>query len=1580
MKKYFLPFVVVGFLSFNLFAFDNAENSNSECLNHELISEVNSINSLTNFRGNGSIKGEYNDLYYFTPLAHGIYEISINSPKKINIKAGTSCRGKQFFRDASSTNSKIHLIEVNANEQVYLSIWKYNNSNRDDYSLDIKFTPSETMTLTGILRDFHEWHVDFEPHASWENGSYSGEYRFFDGKRDGLEKGSILNSLGADKKPRVNSSSSNNFKPKKLNEWFNDINGVNMSMPYTITLYKNINNLYEFDSDAFFPADGKLFGKEDAHGRSYDHNFHMTYELHTNFTYENGQNFDFRGDDDVWVFINNKLVIDLGGLHTPKSQSVDLDSLGLVEGESYPLDFFWAERHTTGSNFKITTSIELESDTNITQNLALDYHFDECSWDGADKEVKDSSKNALDGKSKNGTITTSESKINRSARFDGSNYISSGDILNDIFGSNNNSFTITAWIKPEELKENHTNHNTKNTFVTKASDSHNDNLELGVNPDGSLHLYLDTKEEDSFADFGSGISVGNWYFIAISYDDGVVKAYIDNQEYINNSTWTGSTEIDQAVGSPFSIGASLHEDNYFNGFIDEVKVFDRALDKSEIKTIFDNENNGTNYDGSERERSSCLSPIGCKEEGIVIDDTKYVYEIDLATGDKSKYVMNKKQIAGASINGFGYNIKDGYLWGSNQSKSGYLVKVGKDKDNLYAQEKIGPINGLPTDRSTYIGDIDDNGHLYLNYSNYPNYGVNTMFVVDLDQNSSDYKKVIDSFSIDTISIADMSFNPVDHQLYAIESDNDFYKIDLNTREVKLVDQDVVDLATGTYGTSFFDSSGIFYAIKNSTRDVVRVLFKDDENGSYVQANIFSSLVNEDAKNLNIDGARCNKLPILIDYGDAVDSSTFGEGDGSSQLNYRTLLSDNGPRHKLDLNGASLYFGNDVDSESDAIIVDNDIDDGLVGTFDLLYTSMKKYQASLMVRNGLDKRATVVGWIDFNRNGRFESKEGAIDHVSPHSTKEVVLKWNIHKDIVEGESYARFRVTTDSLALDEGDSIGIKNNGEVEDYKISIKKGSLYDAWDESSNIIQRVIKTKIVNKDIKVKIASISKDNILSENIFKNVKVAIFSKDDDTNLTNFIDVNFSISNPYLQNFGKITTSHKYAYIKIRYDDDLNITHEVNASDPFSIRPNAYKITTKTIPSSTTYKAGDDFNITIEALDYLDNIVSDYNESFYSLKYSESNAGCTQGNLDFTQSDFKNGKTWFVAKYSEIGKLDLNVSEIDSKEFALIDKYDGSNDNRFINADSTIVSILPSNIGFIWDFKSSGTYSYYSKTPLDVGADLDIDVTIKNSDGALVENFKNGCYSKDVNIKINYLSEGALPTNPIVIDLNSSHQSVNSAMDTLFEINYKLEKEIFSNGNAFKHLRLNFDRDVSVVREPMKLILTDINVSISGGESSGDTHDKSVDFLYIRANAPTQSTVGKELNASIFYEVYCKNCDKNSFGLDNLEESRDSIYWYILDNFDPNFGISANPQSLYHSSCSTNQKDRITINVDKTPHQDKIIYTPFSWLVYNRFNPLATKHSFKVEFSSKGDSWGGKGEVGLTVDHDVSSLGYQKMDW
>lgn len=95
------------------------------------------------------------------------------------------------------------------------------------------------------------------------------------------------------------------------------------------------------------------------------HNYGFTMKIQAQFEYVKGQYFEFYGDDDVWVFIDNKLVVDIGGQHHQSSGSVKLDTLGLTEGETYPFHIFYAERHKDESNFKMRTSIDLQTDASM---------------------------------------------------------------------------------------------------------------------------------------------------------------------------------------------------------------------------------------------------------------------------------------------------------------------------------------------------------------------------------------------------------------------------------------------------------------------------------------------------------------------------------------------------------------------------------------------------------------------------------------------------------------------------------------------------------------------------------------------------------------------------------------------------------------------------------------------------------------------------------------------------------------------------------------------------------------------------------------------------------------------------------------------------------------------------------------------------------------------------------------------------------------------------------------------------------------------------------------------------------------
>ncbi len=186
-----------------------------------------------------------------------------------------------------------------------------------------------------------------------------------EGNSDNFSPGLVKADLGADGTPvyappgpvRPHTSGADNFRL-----WYHDVAGVNQAIPYTIPLTRDARGVSSFSSSAFFPIDDMGFGNEGVDTAGHAHNFSFTTEIHTSFTYRAGDVFTFTGDDDLWLFINHKLAIDLGGLHPPLTGTVDLDAqaaeLGITVGNTYPMDIFHAERHTGASNFQIETTID----------------------------------------------------------------------------------------------------------------------------------------------------------------------------------------------------------------------------------------------------------------------------------------------------------------------------------------------------------------------------------------------------------------------------------------------------------------------------------------------------------------------------------------------------------------------------------------------------------------------------------------------------------------------------------------------------------------------------------------------------------------------------------------------------------------------------------------------------------------------------------------------------------------------------------------------------------------------------------------------------------------------------------------------------------------------------------------------------------------------------------------------------------------------------------------------------------------------------------------------------------------------
>jgi fibro-slime domain-containing protein len=202
--------------------------------------------------------------------------------------------------------------------------------------------PPPPPRLKATVRDFLDTHPDFE--------------HFLGSAVDDI----VETTLGPDDKPVYAGKPTTPTTTGKANfdEWYRDVPGVNVSttirLPLTPSPAKPATLV--FDDNTFFPIDDQLFGNQ---GRP--HNYHFTLELATKFRYEGGETLGFTGDDDLWVFINRRLAINLGGLHPPLSAIVDLDlksqDLGLVKGETYPLHLFFAERHTTASSLHVETNV-----------------------------------------------------------------------------------------------------------------------------------------------------------------------------------------------------------------------------------------------------------------------------------------------------------------------------------------------------------------------------------------------------------------------------------------------------------------------------------------------------------------------------------------------------------------------------------------------------------------------------------------------------------------------------------------------------------------------------------------------------------------------------------------------------------------------------------------------------------------------------------------------------------------------------------------------------------------------------------------------------------------------------------------------------------------------------------------------------------------------------------------------------------------------------------------------------------------------------------------------------------------------
>jgi fibro-slime domain-containing protein len=223
-----------------------------------------------------------------------------------------------------------------------------------------------SQTLKTTVRDFRAYNLP-NGHIDFNSSPYNA---------GSVTAGLLSNSLTSAGIPTLSTSATTARDIRdadSFSQWYIDVPTINVRLDYDL-IFTTTAGVSKYSNFGFYPIDGKGTNDLSADG----HNCLFTLTFTTTFAYTGKEYFNINCDDDCWLYVNNKLALDLGGMHVPiYGKGIDLSTiattLGITSGNTYSVSFFYAERHETGAALEIVTNAILNSNAvNLTKDTDLD--------------------------------------------------------------------------------------------------------------------------------------------------------------------------------------------------------------------------------------------------------------------------------------------------------------------------------------------------------------------------------------------------------------------------------------------------------------------------------------------------------------------------------------------------------------------------------------------------------------------------------------------------------------------------------------------------------------------------------------------------------------------------------------------------------------------------------------------------------------------------------------------------------------------------------------------------------------------------------------------------------------------------------------------------------------------------------------------------------------------------------------------------------------------------------------------------------------------------------------------------------